>query len=338
LRPPPGGLLTNLSAQICPQYNQINRTLMQKSCLRNPLLFNSVESKTSLPILSSVFSALNFHTSACVERARQSTRIRKRKVAMANRKKKQERLRKNPPPLPYKVQLMLKAKGITGKPEDTREEDIKPFPTDNVWDEMFCTWPRMSLEEALACLRQHYHPTMLNDSNAIVKLKIEFNMMTGKKDKYIEPFSKMVPLFHSFERGVVEKSVLVFAKTIEEQNAAVEAGAKKAGGSDLIDDIAKGKLDVIDFDYFLAHDDIAIELKPLLGILRDQFPKKQLGTVGTDMVKMVKTFSNGQLLEVLKPKPTLGTKEDPTFGYCEAMVGRLEMSDDNISTNVSTVL
>ena len=53
---------------------------------------------------------------------------------------------------------------------------------------------------------------------------------------------------------------------------------------------------------------------------------------------MVKTFSNGQLLEVLKPKPTLGTKEDPTFGYCEAMVGRLEMSDDNISTNVSTVL
>jgi len=228
--------------------------------------------------------------------------------------------------------------GITGKPEDTREEDIKPFPTDNVWDEMFCTWPRMSLEEALACLRQHYHPTMLNDSNAIVKLKIEFNMMTGKKDKYIEPFSKMVPLFHSFERGVVEKSVLVFAKTIEEQNAAVEAGAKKAGGSDLIDDIAKGKLDVIDFDYFLAHDDIAIELKPLLGILRDQFPKKQLGTVGTDMVKMVKTFSNGQLLEVLKPKPTLGTKEDPTFGYCEAMVGRLEMSDDNISTNVSTVL
>ena len=53
----------------------------------------------------------------------------------------------------------------------------------------------------------------------------------------------MVPLFHSFERGVVEKSVLVFAKTIEEQNAAVEAGAKKAGGSDLIDDIAKvGKI------------------------------------------------------------------------------------------------
>lgn len=63
-----------------------------------------------------------------------------------------------------------------------------------------------------------------------------------------------------------------------------------------------------------------------------------MGTVGTDILKMVKTFSNGQLIEVLKPKPTLGTKEDPSFGYCVAMVGRLEMSDDNISTNVSTVL
>ena len=49
----------------------------------------------------------------------------------------------------------------------------------------------------------------------------------------------MIPLFHAFERGVVEKSVLVFANTMEDQNAALEAGAKKAGGADLIDDIAK---------------------------------------------------------------------------------------------------
>lgn len=338
LRPPPGGLLSKISAQIYPHYNQINRTLIQNSCVRNELLQNPLGGKTSLPILTSIFSVLNFHTSACVERARQSTRLRKRKVAMANRKKREERLRKNPPPLPYKVQLMLRARGLTGKAEDVREEDIKPFPTDNVWDEMYCTWPRLSLEEGLTCLRQNYHPTMLNDPNAIVKIRVEFNMSTGKKDKYQEAFSKMVPLFHSFERGVVEKTVLVFAKTIEDQNVALEAGAKKAGGLDLIDDIAKGKLDVIDYDYFIAHDDIAVELKPLLGILRDQFPKKTLGTVGTDLVKMVKTFCNGQLLEVIKPKPTLGVKEDLSFGYCDAMVGRLEMSDDKISTNVSTVL
>ena len=58
-----------------------------------------------------IFSAVSLHTSATVERARQSTRIRKRKVYLANKKKKEERLRKNPPPLPKKIQLMLKAKG-----------------------------------------------------------------------------------------------------------------------------------------------------------------------------------------------------------------------------------
>ena len=43
------------------------------------------------------------HTSEVVERARQSTRIRKKKINDANKKKKEERLRKNPPPIPKKV-------------------------------------------------------------------------------------------------------------------------------------------------------------------------------------------------------------------------------------------
>jgi hypothetical protein len=54
----------------------------------------------------------HLHTSQVLERARQSTRIKKRKVALDNKKKKEERLRKNPPPLPKKIQLMLIAKGL----------------------------------------------------------------------------------------------------------------------------------------------------------------------------------------------------------------------------------
>ena len=52
------------------------------------------------------------HTSCVLERARKGTRERKRKVVLANIKKKAERLRKNPPPIPYKVELMLKSKGL----------------------------------------------------------------------------------------------------------------------------------------------------------------------------------------------------------------------------------
>jgi len=339
LRPSPGGFM-NITAQLCRQQNFVNRTLTEQNyCFRNNSLLNYPNGiKSTLPILSSVISVMNFHTTACTERARQSTRIRKRKVYMANKKKKEERLRKNPPPLPYKVQLMLRNKGITETPDSKREIDEKPFPTDDVWDEIFFTWKRHSVEQALAFLRDHYHPTMLDDSSALVNIRVEFDLSTNKKEKYVEPFSKMIPLFHAFERGVVEKSVLVFANTMEDQNAALEAGAKKAGGADLIDDIAKGKVDIIDFDYFIAHDDIALELKPLLGMLRDQYPKKNLGTVGTDMRKMVKTFCNGQMIEMVKPKPIPGTKEDPTFAYCNALIGRLDMKDEEIKDNLETIL
>ena len=95
---------------------------------------------------------------------------------------------------------------------------------------------------------------------------------------------------------------------------------------------------MIDYDHFLAHDDISLELKPLLGILREKFPKKVNGTVGTDIEKMVKTFTNGQLVEVKKPKATLGYKDDPSFGYCQAMVGRLDMPASEIEVNLSTLL
>ena len=38
--------------------------------------------------------------------------------------------------------------------------------------------------------------------------------------RYMEPFSKMVPLYHPFERGVAEKTILVFAKNEETLNVA----------------------------------------------------------------------------------------------------------------------
>lgn len=168
----------------------------------------------------------------------------------------------------------------------------------------------------------------------------------------------MVPLYHAFERGVSEKMILAFAKNEESLDAARNAGAMKVGGLDLIEDISKvrrskkikrhlstinskifqGKVEVIDYDYFLAHDDISLELRPLLGVLREKFPKKTLGTIGTDLEKMVKTFKNGQLVEVKKPKSTLGYNDDPAFGYCEAQVGRLGMPDDQIFENFTNIL
>ena len=60
------------------------------------------------------------HNSAVLERARKGTRERKRKIIVANTKKRADRLRKNPPPLPTKVKLMMISKGIPLNPKKLR--------------------------------------------------------------------------------------------------------------------------------------------------------------------------------------------------------------------------
>ena len=43
--------------------------------------------------------------------------------------------------------------------------------------------PNDHLFKALDFLREHYHPTMLNNPDGIVYAKIEFNLAAAKKDK-----------------------------------------------------------------------------------------------------------------------------------------------------------
>jgi len=278
------------------------------------------------------------HTSAAVERARQSTRIKKRKKDLDNKKKKEERLRKNPPPIPKKVRLMMIAKGLGRHPQPWRTKDVRPFATDDVWAEMWHTWPRFSVSETVSMLREHHHPTMLNIPDAMIWAKLEFNLQGPKKERFLEGFMTMVPIFNPFERGVAEKQIMVFAKNPEAIKAAEEAGALKAGGTELVEEIAKGRVDVTDIDNFLAHEDIEKELKPLIGILREKMPKKLLGTVGTDMEKMVKTFANGMEVTVAKSKSTLGYADDPSYGSCEIQIGRLNMEPPAIEANLTQAL
>ena len=43
------------------------------------------------------------------------------------------------------------------------------------------------------------------------------------------------------------------------------SGASRVGGLELVEDIAKGKVDVAEIDHFIAHEDMMTELKPVLG-------------------------------------------------------------------------
>jgi hypothetical protein len=61
-----------------------------------------------------------------------------------------------------------------------------------------------------------------------------------------------------------------------------------------------------EIDYFICHEELAANMKPLIGLLRDKTPKFADGTIGSDIARMVKTFGRGMFVDVIKPKPMLG--------------------------------
>ena len=111
-----------------------------------------------------------------------------------------------------------------------------------MWD--FC-YPRYQFEEALDGLRRHFCPEMLDRAEDPVLAKVEFDMRASKKDKYLEEFSKMVPIINQLDPNVAEKSVLAFVPNEEEKEKAMKAGATQAGGEELIQDIIKGRIELV---------------------------------------------------------------------------------------------
>lgn len=266
------------------------------------------------------------------------TRTRKRKQALKNKKAKEERLRKNPPPLPYKMQLFLKSKGLWGPPKPLREVDDKDFPEDDVYMMKEFTWKRYSLEEAINELRLLYDPSMGNKPNALVEAKIEFDMRGSKRERYLDEFSKMAPIIHTFDRGVPDRNVLAFVSDEKQSQDALDAGALRAGGEELISDIVKGRTDVADIDHFVAHEDMVGFLNPLNNVLRDKNPRPQTGTISSDVGLLVKAFARGMDVQVKKVKPELGVADEPDYGYCVVPIGSLQMEPRLIAGNLDAIL
>ena len=96
------------------------RTSAAQALCRRPTVLSVQPAST--PLTSFIESTLPamFHTSVALERARQVTRAKKRKLTLANIKKKAERLKKNPKPIAKKVELMLKSMGLWGPPKPIR--------------------------------------------------------------------------------------------------------------------------------------------------------------------------------------------------------------------------
>jgi len=144
-------------------------------------------------------------------------------------KKKAERLRKNPPPLPRIIMDRLyRDHGIVGgKPEKLRcdelptffatfplnwrifraDESEKCFPTDDVYLQWLWCYPRYDFDRALHELRIHYHPSLLDRSEDLVHARVEINMKGSKQGRFLDEFTKMVPVAHPFGEFAAVKQV-----------------------------------------------------------------------------------------------------------------------------------
>ena len=67
---------------------------------------------------------------------------------------------------------------------------------------------------------------------------------------YIEGFSKYVALMNPWDRSVREKAICAFVPTPELAKEAIDAGAHTAGGLELIQDIIKGRFEVVSSTLF----------------------------------------------------------------------------------------
>jgi large subunit ribosomal protein L1 len=156
--------------------------------------------------------------------ARKGTRDRKtKKTSKAEKAKKEEFV-------PYKLK-MAKASGPVG-PRRMIELN-KPEAIDDVFfTRHFMTRP-ISLAEAVQFHRETNHPSVYNSPEALISMKVELDMQLQKKNRYMDNFSRIVVLPHSFDFQPIRK-VLAFCKTQETQDEAVKAGADAVGGLDLI--------------------------------------------------------------------------------------------------------
>ena len=96
-------------------------------------------------------------------------------------------------------------------------------------------------------LKQICHPSMKNDPDAMVHVKIELDMRSTKKDRYLDAFTKTIPIVKAYDRNVPDRQVMCFVPNEEMRLEVLQAGAVMAGGADLIMEVAKGRIDIVSF-------------------------------------------------------------------------------------------
>jgi hypothetical protein len=211
------------------------------------------------------------------------------------------------------------------------DKDKDPIPSDNVFFVEQFKQLSYSFEDAISLHREVLHPTIMNQSNALVKARIELNMRLKKKSRHLPPFFSIYTHPHYYDFSRLRRLVAVCPnEEIAEQ--ARQEGAILAGGADVIKMLKERKFTEIDFDFIICHTDMLIPLADARGVLKDHFPSKQLGNFGGDIPKLVRKFMDGVHYESIRDR------FEPEYGWVEQHFGRLDMPIEQLKTNFVALL
>ncbi|KAL7078811.1 hypothetical protein ACQ4LE_002027 [Meloidogyne hapla] len=188
-----------------------------------------------------------------------------------------------------------------------------------------------SIPEALEFHRNLQLPSIYGKVDAPIKLRMELNMTTEKATKLIGGSRQLVAIPFPFKHQE-KRAIIAFAPDKQLQDEALMAGADLALGPDSIKKILKGQFLIEDYDFCVAHEDMAREILPLRGVLKSRFPNKTNGAIGNDLPAILTKFLSGANLVV---KPNVAYAE---WGLTEPVIGRLDMPDEEIEANIITII
>lgn len=173
-----------------------------------------------------------------------------------------------------------------------------------------------SVVEAVRLLKSHAGQTKFDET---VDISMNLNIDGRKADQQVRGVTQLP---HGLGKVV---RVAVFAKA-EKQAEAKKAGADIVGGEELVDEVAKGK---INFDRCIATPDMMALVGKLGKVLGPKgiMPNPKLGTVTFDVADAVQAVKAGQL-------EYRADKE----GIVHAGVGKVSFSEERILENVNAFI
>ncbi|XP_068622620.1 large ribosomal subunit protein uL1 [Battus philenor] len=219
-------------------------------------------------------------------------------------------------------------KTVTNKHMD---DTYKRVSNDNVFPMRYYRWVVYTAEDAVRAHQETHHPTMYNLPDALVYARVEMNMEAIKKNRYLESFTRLTLLPHSFPRDE-ERTILAFCKGPELIKKALEAGATTAGANEIVKKILDGEIKLGDYDFVIAHPNMITEMVPIRGLMKRRFPNIRNGTLDPNICDLVKKFAAGIQYRVLKDE------QQENFGSVQVPVGRLNMDVKHVAENIDFLL